>query len=219
MFIIRSFQDPHQQRKESVTYIFRILKYFMLVSVTANYITLYETGAIGNSVDTMHLVVGSIVLGLYLLGKLQNRTAMNQFVQNPMFSRFLPVIDPRMELYLLIGSVIYFVFCLLYPTMVDNGLFNWFTGSITSIYETPVIGWIFSIIAFFFLITTLMRAANVLGRLMNGQSILNGPGIGGTFTSYQETGTHFEQQESYEDEDGFTDYEDVTEDEDDKKEE
>jgi hypothetical protein len=217
MFIIRSFQDPKQQKKESVTYIFRIVKYFMLVSVTANYITIYRTGAPGLQVDTLHIVVGTIVLGLYLLGKLQNRAVMNQFAQNPMFARMIPVVDPKMERYLLMGSMIYFVFCLLYPQMVDNGLFNWFTESITSIYETPVIGWVFSIIAFFFLISIIMRAANVLGRILNGQSITQGPPSGGgSFTNHQ-SGTQFEQYENYEDEDGFTDYEDVTEEEDNKE--
>lgn len=212
MFLIRSFQDPQQQRKESVTYVFRILKYFMLVSVTANYITIYQTGAPGLQVDTLHMVVGALVLGLYLLGKLQNRAAMNQFAQNPMFAKFMPVVDPKMERFLLIGSMVYFVFCLLFPNMVDNPLFNWFTESITSIYETPVIGWVFSIIAFFFLITIIMRAANVLGRLLNGQSITDGPTGGGSFT-YHQSGTQFEEYESREDEDGFTDYEDVTEEE------
>ena len=214
MFIIRSLQDPSQQRKESVTYVFRIVKYFMLVSVTANYVTVYQTGKADSPVDTMHIIVGSLVLGLYLLGKLQNRAAMNQFAQNPMFSRFMPIVDVKMERFLLIGALFYFVACLLYPQMVDNKLFNWFTASIISIYETPVIGWIFSIIAFFFLITILMRAANVLGRLLNGQSITGGGStVGGSF-NYHESGTHFEQHDSDEDDDGFTDYEDITDEED-----
>jgi len=74
MMIVRSFQNPSQPKKESVTYVLRIIKYFLLVSVTANYIVLYEDSALGNAgVSMAHMIIGSLVLGLYLLGKLQNR--------------------------------------------------------------------------------------------------------------------------------------------------
>lgn len=213
MFIIRSLGDRSKPQNETFTYVFRIIKYFLLVSVTANYIAVYQTGQPGQQVDVMHIVIGSMVLGLYLLGKFQNRAVLNQFAQNPMFARFMPKVDPKVEVFLLFGSVAYFVACLIVPTMVDNGLINWFTETINSIYEAPIIGWIFSIIAFFFLISILMRGANVIGRILNGQSIMETPKVNGTF-NFNGSGTPFgDVHENYEDENGFTDYEDVTEEE------
>lgn len=219
MFVIKSLQSPKQQNNDSFTYMFRIVKYFLLVSVTANFIVVYEMGVPGAPVDVMHMVIGSAVVGLYLLGKLQNRAMMNQISQNPMFAKFVPKIDPKVERFLLIGSIVYFVACLWYPAMVDNGLTNWFTNAIISIYEAPIIGWIFSVIAFFFLISIIMRGANVIGRILNGESLTQGPPSGGNFR-FNAGGNPFQQQqqeqeeEIHETEDGFTDYEDVTDEED-----
>lgn len=216
MFIIRTLQSPGAQRNESITYILRIVKYFLLVSVTANFVSVYATGANGGIPDTGHIAIASAVLGLYLLGKFQNRAIAGQIANNPMFAKFMPKVDPKVEMFLLIGSVVYFVSCLLYPTMVNNGLINWFTDSIVSIYETPVIGWIFQIIAFFFLINIIMRGVNVIGRILSGQSIMNTPPSSGGSVNFQ-TGTYFEDNKK-EDEEGYTDYEDVTDSEENKEE-
>ncbi|MEX1001775.1 MAG: hypothetical protein WDZ35_06635 [Crocinitomicaceae bacterium] len=213
MFLLRALQPPAQQRNEGVSYVLRIIKYFLLVSVTANYIAVYEMGEPGARVSTMNIVLGSIVLGLYLLGKLQNRTIMNQIAKNPLISQFLPKIDPKVERFLLIGSLLYFIACLLYPIMVDNAVINWFTETIIGIYETPVIGWIFSVIAFFFLISIIMRGANVIGKILNGESITDNPNVGGSVHFRSERRDFRETTEEHEDEEGFVDYEDVTEEE------
>lgn len=218
MFAVRSFQTPEQQTKESATYVFRIIKYFLLVSVTANF-TIYETtGKEVALVDTGYIVVGSVVLGLYLLGKLQNRVMLNQFAQHPMFARLVPKVDPKVERFLLIGSVLYFIACLTYPEMVNNGVINWFRDAIISLSEAFFIGWIFKIIAFFFLISTFFRALNVLTRILNGQSLTDTPpSTGGGFT-FNGGGMPFgppeDDYQDSQDDVGFTDYEDVTDEED-----
>ena len=216
MFLVRTFQPAGSQSNESYTYIFRIIKYFLLVSVTANFVSFEATGDALATPDTAHISVAAAVLGLYLLGKFQNRAVLNQISQNPMLSKFMPKVDPKVEMFLLVGSLVYFVSCLLYPQMVNNGLVNWFRESIYSIYETPVIGWIFQIIAFFFLISIIMRGINVIGRILSGQSIMNTPTNGGSFT-YKSSGTFFEDDKE-EDQDGFSDYEDVTDEEENKEE-
>jgi hypothetical protein len=214
MLVVRMFQAPGQPRNQSVDYVLRIVKYFMMVSVTANYIVLVEGGESGVGPSSLHIVVGAIVLTLYLLGKLRNRAILQELGKNPMLARFSTSIDPKVELYLLIGSVSYFVACLLYPQMVDNNLVNWFTESIIGIYETPVIGWIFSVIAFFFLVNILMRAANVIGRILNGQSLFE-TRVKTNFRPHNDMFGGQSQNQSNEN-DGFSDYEDIT-DEDEKK--
>ena len=215
MIVVRMFQAQGQPRNQSLDYVLRIVKYFLLVSVTANFITVVQGTNAAPLTGNTNLVVGTIVLALYLLGKLQNRAVMQQLGQHPVFARFANSIDPKVEIYLLIGSVAYFVACLLYPQMVNNGLVNWFTESILNIYDTPIIGWIFKIIAAFFLINIIMRAANVIGRLLNGQS-LTSPGIKTNFKSPQDPFSQNSDQDNSSIHDGFTDYEDVT-DEDEKK--
>ena len=216
MIAVRMFQTPGRPRNQSLEYVLRIVKYFLLVSVTANFITVVQGTDVASTTGNTNIIVGTIVLALYLLGKLQNRAVMQQLGQHPMFSRFANSVDPKVEIYLLIGSIAYFVACLLYPQMVNNGLVNWFTESILNIYDTPIIGWIFKIIAAFFLINTIMRAANVIGRLVNGQS-LTSPGIKTNFRSNQNPFSQNNDQDNSSNNDGFTDYEDVTEEDDEKK--
>lgn len=213
MLVIRMFRAPGVPVNQGLDYTLRIVKYFLLVSVTANYIAKFQGSDLDTKVGITNLIVGTIVMALYLLGKLQNRAVLSQLGQHPLFTRFANSVDPKVERFLLLGSIAYFISCLVYPQMVDNKLVNWFTDSIQSIYDTPVIGWIFRIIAFFFLINILMRAANVIGRLLNGQS-LTGPGVKTEFR-YRER--RFESGNSKDDEDGFTDYEDITDEEDEKK--
>jgi hypothetical protein len=68
--------------------------------------------------------------------------------------------DRNKEL-LLIGFAIavyaYFVF---FPDGSHNVITNWLVDSIVSISDTPVFGWIFKIIGFFFLIMVIMRFVN-----------------------------------------------------------
>lgn len=213
MLVIRMFRAPGQPANQGLDYTLRIVKYFLLVSVTANYIAKFQGSDLDTNVGMTNLIVGTIVMTLYLLGKLQNRAVLSQLGQHPLFARFANSVDPKVERFLLLGSIAYFVACLMYPQMVDNRLVNWFTESIQNIYDTPIIGWIFSIIAFFFLISILLRAANVIGRLLNGQSI-TGPGVKTNFGNRQ---NRFDSNDSSNDNGGFTEYEDVTDEEDKRK--
>lgn len=199
------------QARQVQDYVLRIIKYFLLISVTANYIIKYQYGLGGNEGNSWaNMILGVIVLGLYLMGKLQRRTMLNQLSQHPLLARFSASIDPKVERYLLSGSLVYFIFCLQYPAMVDNVVVNWFTESIVNIYDTPIIGWVFAIIAFFFLVNIIFRGANVIGSLITGQP-LNKPANPFGGGGFQQGSNPFEQfrQQQQQDE-GFVDYEDVT---------
>ena len=207
MLVVRLFKNPAQPSNVSLDYVLRIIKYFLLVSVIANYINKFQGSDLDTNSGIANLITGAIVLALYLLGKLQNRAVLHQMGQHPLFKQFASTIDPKVERFLLLGSVVYFILCVIYPQMVDNKLVNWFTDSIQNIYDTPIIGWVFAIIAFFFLVTIILRAANVIGRLLNGQSIMQ-PSVNTKFT-YEQRDFHSDQTRQ----DKFSDYEDVTDDE------
>jgi hypothetical protein len=213
ILLLKMLRGPVREGRQTQDYVLRIIKYFLLVSVTANFIGVYKADAIDGSISVVNMVVGTIVLALYLLGKLQNRAMLSQLSQNPMFARFTNQIDPKVERFLLLGSVVYFIACLLLPAMVDNAVVNWFTSSIINIYNTIIIGWIFKIIAFFFLINILVRGSNVIGNLLTGQPINSKPKsmFGGNFQGNMGGTNPFEQfREKQSNQEGFTDYEDVT---------
>lgn len=205
MIIVRMFRNPAQPANQALDYTLRIVKYFLLVSVTANYINKFQGVALDTQGGITNLIVGTLVLTLYLLGKLRNRVALKQLGRHPIFVRFANSVDPKVERFLLLGSVTYFVFCIIYPQMVDNDVVNWFNNSILSIYDTPVIGWIFKVIAFFFLINILLRAVSVLGRLLGGKPLTES-------STNQEF--HYREQQFSSDE--YSEYEEVQDDEKDK---
>ncbi|NOQ74773.1 MAG: hypothetical protein GQ574_22355 [Crocinitomix sp.] len=201
-----------------------VIKYVLLVSVVANYILNTQESGDNTSVATSNMILGIAVMALYFMGKFQNRPTIGQFSQHKLVALLVPPVNPKIDGYIFSGSIVAFIVCLQYPFIVDNGIVNWFTASIHSIYNAPILGWIFSAIAFFFLINMLIRAANVIGSILTGQPI-NRPKTGGfKFGGQAGAGSNpFEQfREQQQTDDGFVDYEDVTDvedvtDQDDKK--
>jgi hypothetical protein len=218
MILVKLIRSGLGRTNQAEIYGLRIVKYFMLVSVTAHYVHVYQSADIASESGVSRIIVGVLVMGLYLLGKLQSRTILNALSSRQVMGPFsFPPIDIKVERFLLLGSLIYFIACLLMPWMVDNGLTNWFTSSIISIYEAPVIGWIFKIIAFFFLISILLRAANVIGRIISGQPIVTEPKIDVHFRGGSNPFDQFRERQQNDPE--WTDYEEVKDEEDRKEKE
>lgn len=190
--------------------VLRVIKYVLLVAVVANYILNTQESGDNTSVATSSLILGVAVMALYFMGKLQKPSMLGQFSQHKLVALLFPPIDPKIDGYIFSGSILSFILCLQIPTIVDNAVVNWFTASINSVYEAPIFGWIFSAIAFFFLINMLIRAANVIGSLVTGQPI-NKPKKGGFKFGGQMGANPFEQfREQQQTDEGFVDYEDVT---------
>lgn len=218
-------------KSDQTEFIYRITKYILLVAVTANVVHLFETdGGIMESMTT-RIIVGSIVLGLYLLGKLQNKNRFSQFsaVGGNLLKGLTTSFEPKTERLLIVGSIAFFVVCLLVPSIVDNVVINWFTSAIKGLYNAFFIGFIFKVIAFFMLISIIMRASNILGKLISGESLtdsftkqkktspfgnMGGAGFGG-FQNQQSESTveddYNKKASAHTDSEGFTEYEDVTE--------
>jgi len=224
-FVAKQLLGSSSKSSEVTTYILRITKYFLLVSVTAHSMMYFKID--GNftlsELNVFYMVLGSVVMGLYLLGKLQKRSMMAQLGNNPMFERLITKVDPKVERYLLAGSLLYFVFCLWNPVMVMNPVVLWFREAILSLQGAFLIGWIFYIAAFIFLINIIMRFVHLIQNLLAGKSPFDGPSVkgmnfgqGGGNPFGGGGGNPFAQREepkseTYVDDEGFTDYEDVTE--------
>ena len=218
-FIFKRLFGAGSKSSEVTTYVLRITKYFFLVSVAASSVWFnYEKHVlVEQEPNQFYMVLSTIVLALYLIGKLQKRSMMAQLGNNPMLQNLFTKIDPKIERFLLLGSLLYFIACLLQPQMVTNGVIIWFREVIYSIQNAFLIGWIFYIAAFVFLITIFMRAINMIQNILAGKSPFDGPSMKGK--AFKGFGTQFGQEEDKNtidvDDEGFTDYEDVT-DQDDK---
>lgn len=208
-------------------YILRITKYVLLVAVTANFVHSMNQEEQLIESFTARAIISSIVLGLYLLGKLEKRSQFSQFsaIGGNLVKSLTTTFPLKIERFLILGSIAFFVICLFFPEMVNNGLINWFTNAIGDLSNAFFIGFIFNIIAFFSIINIFMRGSKILGKIISGESLTE------SFKKEQKKspfgnmgGSPFGQQKqpSFEDDyskkasmntddDGFTEYEDVTE--------
>ena len=228
-YIISMFTNGTQKSNQS-EYIAQIIKNVFLVGVTANFVSSTSENYISSPI--FRIVISSFILGLYLLEKMQNRNKYAQFsnLGNGVLKGLSTSFEPKQERFLLIGSIVLFVLCLSFPIVVNNGVINWFNSAIESLNNTFLIGFVFKVIAFFSVVTLVMRGSNIIGKLVTGQSLKssfskpeNKKPFGGfsQFGGFQ--GSNQEKENSSQvdydkkvsantDDNGFTEYEDVTDD-------
>ncbi len=210
--LILSFFIFNNRYNNQIHYILRIIKYFFLVSVTANFIMVTHQNKEIISSHTIKIVVGSMVIGLYLLGKLQKRAIFAKLskINSPFVKKFGFEFDPKIERFLILGSITYFIFALLKPEILNNKLINWLTETILEINNTPLIGFIFKVIGFFILINILFRAFRILNDIFQGKKINEAFSDKNSNIDVH----YYEEENSISDEYEYTDYEEVDEDED-----
>jgi hypothetical protein len=224
----------NKEKNQQLEYILRITKYILLVAVTANFVhsKIVEQELIQSF--TARVIISSMILGLYLLGKLENKDRFSQFTA--MGGNLLQGItsnssfNHKTERLLIFGSLTFFMLCLFLPAMVNNGLINWLSSAILNLYNAFFIGFIFKIIAFFSIITIMIRGSNILGKLVSGKSLtesftkekktrpfgnMRGNNFGGGTQNQQNNSTveddYNKKASTNTDSEGFTEYEDVTE--------
>ena len=197
--------------------IVRIIKYILFISVTIHFVQTINVDHSLISSNIASIVLSTIVLGLYLLGKYQNRLTFAQFqgITNQFTRGISSHFDARLEKTLIIGGLVLYVLGSFFPEFFNNGISQWFTSSILDIYNAFFFGFIFKIIALFVLISTFSRGARIIGKLINGESFSQATessrNIFQSFNTSNFNGTRFNQK--VENEPEFTDYEDVTDDE------
>ncbi|MFK8046674.1 MAG: hypothetical protein AB8B72_14340 [Crocinitomicaceae bacterium] len=201
----------------------RILKYILFTAVAIQYVKTVNSDPVYIGNQYAAIALSAILLLLYLFGKYQTRASISQIsgMANQFVKGFMSAFDPKLELTLIIGSVAFFVLGGLYPDIVNNGITNWFVGSIVGVYDTFFFGFIFMIISGFILVNTLTSGAKIVGRLLSGQSFVeatkrNNP-FAGRFSQGGFGGNPFQNrnqnQSSIPQEPEFTEYEEVKDEE------
>jgi len=192
----------------------RVIKYILFTAVSVQFVQSInaDQALIGSSAAS--IIISSLIMGLYLLGKYQNRLALTQIrnLTNQFSNGFSNKFNPELEKFLILGAIIAFVIGSLFPNIVNNSLTQWFTASTINIYDTPFFGFIFKIIAVFILINSISRGSKILGKLISGQSFADATvkekSNFSFFTNQNLNRSQFKQEKQEETE--FADYEDVT---------
>lgn len=145
------------------TYLIKFVKYFFLVDVTLLFCMDSNLG----SIDFSRVTIAGLVLLIYFVGKIQtNQMRRSMFsVQGNMpgmqelMQRMRPVFDVRYEIVVILLSIGLFTLFVFYPKWAVNPISNWFLDTILDIEDTPIFGFIFKVIGFFFMVSIFMKVA------------------------------------------------------------
>ena len=157
------------------TYIIKFIRYFFLVDVTL----LFCLDQGGGFIELNSTILAGLILLMYFLGKLQNakiKTNLFHF-QGPggksIIDQFKPVFNLKAEAIVIVLNIVIFSLLIIYPKYISNPISNWFYESIVDIEDTPVFGFIFKIIGFFFVLSIFLKLAQAFMTLITGQNPKN----------------------------------------------
>ena len=172
-------------------YLIKSVKYLFLTDVTFLFCADLENGEISN----YNLTMAALVLLTYFIGKLQKEQNRLQFFSNMTGIPQSNLFNPKAESTLIGASVLLFVGFTFYPNLAYNPISEWFRASITDIEETAIIGFIFKVIGFFFLLGMITKMINGVMYLLSGRPFIQAS-----------SNMHFSKGKK---EDGFDDFEEV----------
>lgn len=152
------------------SYFIKLVKYLFLVDVTF----IFCMDLSGETISRYHLTVTTLVLLTYFIGKLQNRQqqqVMFQMMGNGMFQQ-QSNFDLRYEIGVIMLAIGLFIGFIFFPALAFNPASVWFHESILNIEDTPVFGFIFKVIGFFFLLSILFKMFNAFAYLISGRAFM-----------------------------------------------
>lgn len=153
-------------KTQAETYILKFVRYFFLVDVTILFCLDLENW----NIHLPRLIIAGAVLLMYFLGKLQNAQFKRAFVQlqGALLNKGKEdVFNKKSEKLVVVLALAFFVFFSLQPNYAQNPVSTWFYDSILNIEDTPVFGFVFKIIGFFFMISIIMKMVNALNILVS----------------------------------------------------
>lgn len=159
-----------RQRTIGEVYILRAVKYLFLADVT--FLTCLDSD-VSKMGYTNKLLIAGMVLLTYFVGKLQNnqnkirmfQVFMNARMQMP---KQLSSFNLRAEITVIALSLSLFFLLHFAQAYASNPISIWFHDSIVNIEHTPIFGFIFKVIGFFFLLSIIFKMLNGISFLLNG---------------------------------------------------
>jgi hypothetical protein len=186
-------------RKKTVgeVYFSKGVKSIFLVNV----LFLYGLDDGQNEIDLFNMIVSGLVLLLYFIGQMQKneqQAAMMEKYSNILRgiganSRF----NKKAEIIVLSLSLLFYASLFFLPDFAKNPIALWFYETVTGIEKTPLIGFIFKVIGFFFLLRILVKIFNGFTFLISGKPFVN-----------VKTG-YYAGKKKDKDDDSFDDFEEV----------
>jgi hypothetical protein len=143
-------------KSELSNYLVKGVKYLFLVNV----IFLFSVSDTEAKIELRALVPVMLILFLYFVGKFQKNQNKNIFLSRMGIQSNAVQFNSRYEMVLIMLSLFVFILFILEPSIAQNNIAKWFKVTIIDIETTAIIGFIFKIIGFFFLLDILTKTMN-----------------------------------------------------------
>ena len=157
-----------RKRTRFDTYLIKGIKYAFLVNVTF----LFSVDLNKHQVNFYNLIPSALVLSTYFVGMLQQKQRRQVFM-GQLGKSAAEGITIKAEIILITLSGILFLGLVCYPQFAENTVALWFQRSILDIESTVIIGFIFKIIGFFFLLGMIFKMLNALNYLISGKPLFD----------------------------------------------
>lgn len=145
------------------TYFFKAIKYVFLVNV----IFLFSISDGMGAVNQSSLLPVVFILALYFMGKLQKDQSQSAIFARMGMNSKVSVFNTKYEVVLISFAFFSFFVFFVEPSLAQNQIALWFKESIVDIESTVIIGFVFKIIGFFFLLGILAKTLNAFKYIMN----------------------------------------------------
>ena len=138
------------------TYFFKGIQYVFLVNV----IFLFSIDMNSGGIALANLYPIIFILALYFIGKFQKSQNNVLMLSRMGLAKTTSKFNSKYEIIIIIISLLVFVGFIFRPDIANNVVAFWFKESILDIESTAIIGFIFKVIGFFFLMSILFKTVN-----------------------------------------------------------
>lgn len=146
----------------------KTVQYFLIAELTV----LFCNQDVSTSLQ--QTILTGLILLMYFVGKVQNTQIKFTMIQIQ-GRQFQQPERPNMQLEfgLVALAMAFFGFLSAFPEYAENAVSQWFYTSITDIETTPIFGFIFKIVGFFFTLTILFRMVGAISMILSGRGFGN----------------------------------------------
>lgn len=145
---------------------FKTVQYLLIADVAIIFCTNNPNGNLATSITT------GLILLMYFIGKVQNMQLKAMMSIQIQGNRVTEGPAPKMglEFGIVALAMAVFGFLLWKPEFAENAISSWFYKNIIDIENTPIFGFIFKVVGFFFTIGMLLRMFNALSMIFSGRA-------------------------------------------------
>ena len=170
-----------KSRSMAETYFFKAIQYVFLVNV----IFLFSIDLNSGTVSIMNLYPIIVIMALYFIGKFQKSQKNVMMLSRMGLGLSNSKFNSKFEIIVIVLALLAFIGFVFRPDFANNSVAFWFKDSILDIESTAIIGFVFKIIGFFFLIGILLKTVNAF-QYISGVILNKGRRKDSDFDDYEE---------------------------------